>query len=39
VYWPKRDDAQYEQVKRALGEIEFGWGRHAYYFYIYTRDV
>jgi hypothetical protein len=39
VYRPKRDNAQDEQVERALGEVEFGLSRHAYGFYIYIRDV
>jgi hypothetical protein len=39
VNWPQRHNAEDEQVQRTLGEIEFGWSRHAYDFYIYMIDL
>jgi hypothetical protein len=39
VDWPERNDAEDQQVQRTLGEIEFGWSRHAYDFYIYMYDL
>ena len=39
VDWPERNDAEDQQVQRTLGEIEFGWSRHAYGFYIYIIDL
>jgi hypothetical protein len=39
VDWPERNDAKDQEVQRTLGEIEFGWSRHAYDFYIYMIDL
>ena len=35
----ERDNAQDEQVERALGEVKSGLSGHTYDFYLYRRDV